>query len=120
MKEKKEKQHIIFIRASEDDYEEISRKADIADETVTCYVRDMALNGKIVKVDYDPILEHSKQIKELKDVIKRLVYTSAELKVFYAGDIQKIDFIMNEIQESEKKLINLMKEYNSKLTKKGD
>ena len=90
---------------SEEEYEQVKINADKANKTVSTHMKDLILNEDIQKPIYiqtDDLLEHSKQIEEIRKDLNKLVSSELRYKEVYQEDIKKMITILNRIEHSEK------------------
>ncbi len=112
----KEQTKIRFY-VSKKEYEIIKKGAEISHKTIAAYVRECAVNQYILHINYDEIEQHTQEISEIKSAINRLIYTLVQSGNYYPADIESLIKLLNEISESEKKLIKLFQKSQPRLCK---
>ncbi len=109
---KREKE--IRIRVREDEYNIISNYAKKNKMQVAPYVRMIAQNPVINKIDYSIIANHTKEIAEIRNSINRLIFTIEVTNNYLPKDIQSIVEMVEAIFKSENKLLRELRKARSR------
>ncbi len=109
------KSRTIHFRVDEREYERLKDGAEKSGKSVPVYTRDCALNQYKLCVNYDEIEQHTKEISEIKSAVNRLIYTLVRSGNYYPADMESLMKLLNEINESEKKLIKLFQKSQPRL-----
>ena len=104
------KTHQLLIRVSEKDMEQIQQNARVTDKTVAAFVREVATDFCVLKVDYESIINHTKEISALRNAVNQLVYTIKKTGDYVPADLEYILEKINEISKSENEFLNMMLE----------
>lgn len=99
------RERLIHIRLTEEEHQRISEQAQKMDMPTAPYIRMVALNPNIIKLDYSAISEHTKEIAEIRNSINRLVFTIDAQNYYLPKEIETIVQLMNDIFQSENKLL---------------
>lgn len=106
---------IIQFRVSEDEYKKLKNDADNTGKNVSAYARERTFNPYNLYINYDEIEQHTQEILEIKSLISSLIYTLVRSGNYYPADIENILKRLNEISDSEKKLIKLFQKSQPRL-----
>lgn len=109
---KREKE--IRIRVTENEYNIILNCANKNRMQVAPYVRMIAQNPIINKVDYSIIAQHTKEISEIRSSINRLIFTIEATNNYLPKDIQSIVEMVDAIFISENKLLRELRKARSR------
>ena len=102
-KAKGEKVHVKLI-VTEQEKLQIQKNARAAGRSVSAYIRGMALNLCIFKLNYKEIDDHTHEISSLRNAINQLIYTIVKTGDYYPSELEAIHKLMVKIIDSEKKL----------------
>ena len=103
----KNKTKVIQFRVNESEYRKLKNDADNIGQSISAYTRRCAFHQYTLCVNYDEIERHTHEISEIKSAVNRLIYTLVRSGNYYPADIENILKLLNEINNSEKKLIKL-------------
>lgn len=99
----------IRMKVSEEEYQTINDWAEKLHMQVTPYMRMIALNPNITKVDYSAISAHTKEIAEIRNSINRLVFTIDASNNYLPKEIETIVKLMTEIFKTENELLKAIR-----------
>lgn len=108
----------IRIMVSNEEYEQIQSKAKGLGMQVAPYIRRTAQNPTIIKYNYDEIRNHTKEIAEIRNSINRLIFTIDATNNYLPRDIVSIVNLMQEIFQSENRLLKQTRQNHEKLEKR--
>lgn len=113
------RQHEIRVRVTEEEYENIKLNADILDMPIATYIRMVAQNPKITIFDYSAIRAHTKQIGQVVNSINQLIFTIEVNNDYQPKEIWGIRDYVEEIWETENKLLRTVRNQWIKAYKKN-
>lgn len=105
----------IQFRVSKDEYIQLKNYADSTGQSVSAYARNSVLNPYTLLVNYDEIEQHTQEISEIKSAVNSLIYTLVRSGNYYPADVENILKLLNDINDSEKKLIKLFQKSQPRL-----
>lgn len=105
----------IQFRVSKDEYIQLKNYADSTGQSVSAYARNSVLNPYTLLVNYDEIEQHTQEISEIKSAVNHLIYTLIRSGNYYPADVENILKLLNDINDSEKKLIKLFQKSQPRL-----
>ena len=83
----------------------VERRAEEAGITVPAYIRQQALNGQVVSINWDALREHSSQISRIEEKIMAYLAGRHADVWMYEADLEGIHEELSKIRESEVNLI---------------
>ena len=92
----------------EKEYITIQNNAKACDQKISAYLRESALNPKIINCTYDEVAAHAKELESYREKINRIAYTIYKTKEYVPTDIDYILEQMNKILQRQKEFIQLM------------
>lgn len=95
----------IRICVTEEEYETIHKCAQDANIQLSPYIRTVAMNPIIRNYDFGAVCNHTKEIAEIRNCINRLIFTIVATNNYLPKEIETIVNLMNEIFESENRLL---------------
>ena len=99
----------IKIRVSADELSAIKKRAADSDMTVSNFLRDLALNGKVILYDTENIYRFNQLIRSIGTNINQItLVVNAEKKV-YKGDIDALHREVNNLRDEFHKYISPLK-----------
>lgn len=87
---------------------QIQKNARAAGRSVSAYIRGMALNLCIFKLNYREIDDHTHEISSLRNAINQLIYTIVKTGDYYPSELEAIHELMVKIIDSEKNFLQMM------------
>lgn len=101
MSEYETRDKVVTFKVSDDEYEFIKKKAELAgSKNLSCYLRKMAIAGMVIKYD-------DEQLNEMKKDISRIGYNINQISVrvnkngtLYYDDLQEIKGKVNDLWQS--------------------
>lgn len=111
------KTEIIKLRVSKSEYEQAKNNAEKRGERLSEYARNCLVCPYSLRVNYDEIEEHTKQITEIKQAVNMLIGTLVELGNYYPNDFENLSALLTDISNKEAKLIKLFRKSEVKLRK---
>lgn len=99
----------IKIRVSADELLAIKKKADDSNMTVSNFLRDLALNGKVILYDTENIYRFNQLMRSIGTNINQIaLVVNAEKKV-YKSDIDALSREVNNLRDEFHKCISPLK-----------
>lgn len=95
----------VKIYCSEEEYQIIESHAAKCGKTVSGYLREIALYGKAININYDAIMEHTKIINNLKNEMHLIITMLVQTKQAYPLDIQRMVELLEEIGKNQKTML---------------
>ena len=111
--------HEIRVRVNKDEYDIISLNAEILDMQIAPYIRKVAQNPNITIFDYAAIRAHTQQVGKVVNSINQLVYTIQVTNNYQPKEIEGIRDYVEQILETERKLLREVRKQWTKSVKKG-
>ena len=102
------------LRMTPEEHEIIASKAKEAGMQFAPYIRKAAMNPKINVIDYSVIAAHTAEVAEVRKAINRLVFTIDAQNNYLPREIETVVDLMNEIFESENKLLRTVRSHRKK------
>lgn len=99
----------IRIKVNETEHNLISNNAKKFNMQVAPFVRMVGQNPIIQQYDYSKISEHTKEIAKVRNSINQLIFTIEASNNYLPREIKNIVEMMNEIFESENKLLQTLR-----------
>ena len=103
---------LIQIRVTAEEREIIAANAERYGMEIAPYGRMVMINPAvtIVERDYSIIAEHTKELAAIRDTINRLIFTIDATNNYLPKDIKTIVNLMNEVFQTENKLLKTIRE----------
>ena len=101
--------HEIRVRVTEEEYKNIKLNADILDMPIASYIRRVAQNPTIINFNYSAIEKHTRQVGQVVNSINQLIFTIKINHDYLPKEIEGIRDYIEEIWETEKKLIRTVR-----------
>ena len=81
----------VSVRFPKNEHEQLLKRVDDAGfSTINSYIRKMALNGYIIKLDLDPILEPVKLIRNIASNVNQIAVRVNSTDNIYAEDVAEL------------------------------
>ena len=107
----------VKIYCSEEEYEVIKSLAENYGKTVSGYLREIALYGRTININYDAILEHTKMINTLKTEMHLIIKMLVQTKQAYPKDIERMVELLQEITKNQRTMLQKTAMERAKLHK---
>lgn len=107
----------VKIYFSEEECKVIENYAAECGKTVSGYLREIALYGNAICVNYDAILEHTKIINTLKTEMHLIIKMLVQTKQAYPKDIERMVSLLEEITKNQKEMLQKTARERAKLHK---
>lgn len=107
----------VKIYFSEEEYELIESHAAKCGKTVSGYLREVALYGSAICINYDAIMEHTKIINNLKEEMHLIIKMLVQTKQAYAADVRRMVSLLEEITKNQKEMLQKTAKEREKLHK---
>ena len=107
----------VKIYCSEEEYQIIKSRAAECGKSVSGYIREAALYGKAICINYDAIMEHTKMINILKTEMHLIITMLVQTKQAYPADIERIVSILEEVAKNQKTMLQKTARERDKLHK---
>lgn len=111
------KRKAVKIYFSEEECKVIESYAAECGKTVSGYLREIALYGKAICINYDAILEHTKMINTLKTEMHLIIKMLVQTKQAYPADIQRMVSLLEEITANQRTMLQKTAKERAKLHK---
>lgn len=106
---------VFRISVDEDKHQELVDKAKAADMSIQAYCSEMALNGVVLKIDYEAINQHTKEISKIKTALNLMMKNLLESENVSEADIKWLIDKVNELTASETQFLRDMNKERKKL-----
>lgn len=106
----KDGQTIIRFRVSEEEYEIIRKRAQAQNLSISAYVKKAARESKILYRNFPEIAEHSRYVADIRDHINNISFTIEVMNNYQDRDIAAVVNYMKALADSEKKLLETLKD----------
>ena len=113
------RQHDIRVRVTEEEYKNIKLNADILDMPIATYIRMVAQNPNIIMFNYSAIEKHTEQVGKIVNSVNRLIFTIELNNDYQPKEIEGIRDYIEEIWETERKLLRTVQRQWEKASKQG-
>ncbi len=99
----------IRVRTTETEYNKIVENAKKYNMQVAPYIRMVAQNPIINQINYKALSDHTKEIAKVRESINHLIFSIDNSNNYLPKEIDSIVEMMNEIFESENKLLETLR-----------
>ena len=101
MSEYETRDKVVTFKVSDDEYEFIKKKAELAgSKNLSCYLRKMAIAGLVIKYDDEQLNEMKKDISRIGYNINQIAVRVNKNGTIYYDDLQEIKGKVNELWQS--------------------
>lgn len=107
----------INLSFSEEDFRLIEQRAVESGMTKTAFVRQMALQGKIITLDYAVSGEYLKEIQRMIDSLRRITMNIYYLKQYFPQDLKIVQEAEDMVTEHYKKFLRMTIKTNKLIVK---
>lgn len=111
------KRKAVKIYFSEEEAQIIENYAAECGKTVSGYLREIALYGRAICINYDAIMEHTKIINNLGEQIHLIIKMLVQTKQAYPKDIEAMVGLLEEITKNQKEMLQKTAKERAKLHK---
>ena len=101
--------NFIKIRVSADELSAIKKRAADSDMTVSNFLRDLALNGKVILYDTENIYRFNQLMRSIGTNINQVALVVNTEKKVYKGDIDALRREVNNLRDEFHKYISPLK-----------
>lgn len=108
----------LTARVTAAEYRKVKENAEAAGMALNAYIKSAALNSQIIVFNYDAVLEHIRQINEIKKVLYPFIAAALQSQKVFETDIYKVISLMQSIETSEKRLIKAVKNERDRFNRK--
>ena len=91
--------NFIKIRVSEDEISAIKQRAEAANMSISSFLRDLALNGKIILYDTENIYRFNQLLRSIGTNINQIAMVVNSEKKVFKGDIDSLRREIEKISE---------------------
>ena len=105
----------IKIMVSPEENEIIRKNAKACDKIPSAYIREMAMNMYVLKCDYKPVEDHTKQISAIRNTLTHLVFTILKTSNYVPADLEWILEKMKDIFNLEREFLRNDLKFRDKL-----
>ena len=95
----------IKVYCSEEEYQIIESHAAKSGKTVSGYIRETALCGKAININYDAIMEHTKMINMFTTEMHLIITMLVQTKQAYPRDVERIVELLEEVAKNQKTML---------------
>ena len=95
----------IKVYCSEEEYQIIESHAAKSGKTVSGYIRETALCGKAININYDAIMEHTKMINKFATEMHLIITMLVQTKQAYTKDVERMVELLEEISKNQKTML---------------
>lgn len=114
---KKQKKQVKFF-CEQEDYQLIEMIAKKNHRSVSAYLREVALQGFVLQIDFESIKEHTKQLSFIKNQLNAMIKLLVNTNQAYPKDIETILELLEQIKDSENALLATFRREQTTRTKK--
>ena len=107
----------VKIYCSEEECQIIESHAAKCGKTVSGYLREIALYGRAICINYDAIMEHTKIINTLKTEMHLIIKMLVQTKQAYPKDIERMVSLLEEITVNQRTMLQKTARERAKLHK---
>ena len=107
----------VKIYCSDEEYQIIESHAAKYGKSVSGYLREIALYGRAICINYDAILEHTKMINTFKTEMHLIITMLVQTKQAYPKDIERMVELLEEITKNQKTMLQMTARERAKLHK---
>lgn len=101
MSEYETRDKVVTFKVSDDEYEFIKKKAELAgSKNLSCYLRKMAIAGMVIKYDDEQLNEMKKDISRIGYNINQIAVRVNKNGTIYYDDLQEIKGKVNDLWQS--------------------
>ena len=100
----------IKIRVSADELSAIKQRAEAANMSISSFLRDMALHGKIILYDTENIYRFNKLMRSIGTNINQITAVANSEKSVFGNDIVSLQKEVRKISEEFQKITAPLKE----------
>lgn len=111
------KRKAVKIYCSEEEYQIIESHAAKCGKSVSGYLREIALYGNAICINYDAIMDHTKIINTLKTEMHLIIKMLVQTKQAYPADIQRMVSLLEEITKNQRTMLRMTLKEHDKLHK---
>lgn len=108
---------VVKIYCSEEEYEVIQSHATKCGKTVSGYLREIALYGRAICINYKAIMDHTKIINKLITEMHLIITMLVQTKQAYPKDIERMVSLLEEIGKNQKEMLQKTARERAKLHK---
>lgn len=109
MKELDKRDRLIKFMVSADEYEFIKQKAALSGaKNLSCYLRKMAITGRIIKYNGEEFSEIKKGISRIGNNVNQIAVRVNKTGTIYYDDLQEIKGKVNEIWRSVQSIQSIL------------
>ena len=102
---------------SEEEYEIIKQNAKKRKQTISAFIRDVSTNTISIQFNYDAILQHTNEINQIKSELNAIITMLVQTNQAYPIDIEKIILLLDEINNTEKLMLQQTSKERQQLKK---
>lgn len=107
----------IKIYCSEEEYEIIKSHAAECGKTISGYIREVAIYGKAIVINYDAILKHTKIINNLKEEMHLTIKMLVQTKQAYPIDVRRLVSLLEEVTKNQRTMLRQTLKESARLHK---
>ena len=108
--EKNNKRVNVSVRFPKNEHEQLLKRVDDAGfSTINSYIRKMALNGYIIKLDLSPILEPVKLMRNISNNINQISTRINSTNNIYTEDIAELKEKYSQLAESVVEIVGYIR-----------
>lgn len=112
-----EKRKGVKIYCSEEEYKLIESYATKYGKTVSGYIREAAIYGRAICINYDAIMEHTKMINKFTTEMHLIITMLVQTKQAYPKDVERMVSILEEISKNQKTMLQKTAKERAELRK---
>ena len=95
----------VKIYCSEEEHEIIERNAAECGKSVSGYLREIALYGKPICINYGAIMEHTKMINKFTTEMHLIITMLVQTKQAYPKDVERMVELLEEVSKNQKTML---------------
>jgi len=100
----------IIVRVTEEEKAFIQKKmALLKTESMSAYIRKIAIDGYIINVDHTDVKNHAAQLQRIGTNVNQIVKRMNQTGSLYRDDVAEVKKILHDIWLSERRLLLKMR-----------
>lgn len=94
----------VSFTLTNEEYNKIKQESIVAGLSMRAYCKKMALCGRIIRIGFKDIDDYLHEFRELKELVKAILYTIYKTKKYYPADLKNIQDCVDSLTATYKKV----------------
>ena len=107
----------VKIYFSEEEVQIIESYAAECGKTVSGYLREIALYGRAICINYDAIMEHTKMINKFTTEMHLIITMLVQTKQAYPKDVERMVSLLEDVTKNQRTMLRMTMREHQKLHK---